>query len=135
MDVLNFELKPYEWQKEMDVLLRNVNLAKVETSNSKIIYDLINSYDGQPLGRIVCHDVWKIQFDAVELLESPWFVADVRLKKLQGEEIDSAFAYFKCGFDIPKSLDYYLLSFDSGEVSIMLLCGSVELIHNSPSGA
>ena len=125
--MINFKLPPYEWQKSMEIVYENMNLEKIEIIDKNIDFNFTNSYNGDFAGILSCINAWKIQVESSEALEYPAFVCDIRLKKLKGEEIADAFKYMKFGFEIPKSTEYHLMCFDSGELSIALICEAVEV--------
>jgi hypothetical protein len=60
----------------------------------------------------------------------PVFICDVRVAKLKHSEIESAFAYLKYGFSIPDSDEYTLLCMDSGDISISLICETIEIMDS-----
>ncbi|MDQ2088228.1 hypothetical protein RBH29_17530 [Herbivorax sp. ANBcel31] len=128
--MINFSLKPYEWQKSMNTIFQNVNLDGIIISNDTgILFRFINSYDGKPSGTLRCYNVWKSQFETGSLLEFPVFICDVRMQKLDKFDIKSAFNYLDFGFEIPDISDCYLICIDSGELSIILLCENINVCH------
>jgi hypothetical protein len=134
--MIDFSLKPCEWQKNMHILLQNVNLTSIEhLSDLSIVFRFSNTYDGGPCEKILCHTVWK--FTEENCIghddESPFFICDVRTAKLEKAEIKSAFNYLNYGWDIPDCSDYNLLCMDSGEISINLLCKAIEVLANEES--
>ena len=129
--MLNFSLQPYEWQKEMEVILENINLSKIEfLDDCAINFSFLNSYDGSFCNKIICRNVWKFSKNNSIPKEEcfPLFICDVRMATLRDEEITDAFKYF--GFDLffPTNNDYILLCLDSGEISISLICSNIEIL-------
>jgi len=127
--MIDFELPRYEWQKNMDLVLENVNLHDVRLSNDDhgLQLGFLNSYNGKHCGSIQCRNIWKIQFEADNLMVFPIF-CDVRLQKISKEEIVSAFKIFKHWFEIPENTNYYMLCIDMGDVIFTLFCGYVKVI-------
>jgi len=126
--MLDFSLYPYEWQKNMTILIQNENLVKIEfLIDRSITFDFINSYDGNFSNKIICQNVWKftIENDMEREDEFPFFICDVRIKKLEHLEIEGAFEYLKYGLEIPINNEYTLLCMDSGDISISLICEKV----------
>ena len=129
--MINFKLVPYKWQQNMDIIMQNVNLCKLEFRKPGVIqFDFLDSINGDFYKTIFCHNVWKYseenRFDKGE--EFAIFICDIRSAKLTGVEIKGAFNYLRYGFDIPESDEYTLLCMDSGEVSIDLICETVEVV-------
>lgn len=128
--MINFSLKPYEWQKDMDNIMQNVNLNGIIFLNDRsILFDFLNSYDGNFYRKILCHNVWKFseENNIEQGEEFPFFICDVRIAKLENTEIDEAFSYLNYGLSIPKCNEYNLLCMDSGDISIALICETVEV--------
>jgi hypothetical protein len=128
--MINFSLEPYEWQKDMDNIMQNVNLNGIKFLNDRsIVFEFLNSYNGNFYKKILCCNVWK--FSEENSIKQggclPVFVCDVRIAKLKNSEIDAAFNYLKYGFSIPKCNEYNLLCMDSGDMSIALICETVEV--------
>ena len=127
--MINFKLKPYEWQKSMDILLQNINLSKIEfPDNLSVSFTFLNSYDGSFYKKILCHNVWKFSKTnySEEKEDFPLFICDVKIAKLECSNIESAFAYLKYDFNIPYSNEYILLCMDSGDININLICETIE---------
>jgi len=130
--MINFKLEPYEWQKKMDIIMQNVDLRKIDFSDDKsIVFSFLNTYDGNFYKKIICHNVWKFSKENSFRKEDeglPYFICDIRIFKLKKGAIKDAFAYFQYGFGIPESDEYTLLCMASGEVSISLICSSVQVV-------
>lgn len=129
---IDFKLKPYEWQKSMEIVLTDVNLDKVNIlDNGEIVFDFIDSYSGRFYKQMICSDVWKISVDMNlgPKEQFPIFIGDVRVIKLDKENVKEAYAYLGYGFEIPESKEYNLVCIESGEISIVLVCGRVEIIE------
>jgi hypothetical protein len=128
--MINFNSAPYEWQKDMKIIIQNVNLSKIDFfDNNSISFDFLNSTDGNSYKRLTCSNVWKFSIENnIEKGEGlPFFICDIRLAKLEQSEIEGAFIYLNYGFGIPSSEDYMLLCMDSGDISIALICEIVEV--------
>lgn len=128
--MINFNLKPYEWQKNMEIIMQNINLNAIEfLSDRSILFSFLNSYDGNIDKKILCRNVWK--FSEENNLEKgedfPFFICDVRAIKLENAEIQAAFDYFSYGLGLPDGNEYHLLCMDSGDISIDLICEAVEI--------
>ena len=129
--MINFNLKGYEWQKSMDIIMQNINLSKINiTDNVTIIFEFLNSYNGDDYKKIVCHSVWKLSSDLCFAVgdEFPFFICDIRTEKLENSNIASAFAHYGFGLNIPESEEYCLLCINSGDVSISLICEKIEIL-------
>ena len=125
---MNFSLKPHEWQKEMEVLFPNSNLQNFTFSGtSGIEFQFINSFDGKALGTLQCKKIWKLQSEIDATLDFPVFIGDVRIRDLSPDENENAFRYLNYGFATPEASKYYLVCIDSGEISIIILCGKIEI--------
>ena len=130
--MIDFNLNPYEWQKDMNIVMQNVNLSKINIMNNfTMTFDFLNSYDGKYYKKIVCHSVWKLSSDMDFSTgeEFPVFICDIMIIKLKSCDVKPAFAYYGFGFAIPKSEEYNLLCMASGDVSIGLICGKIEILE------
>ena len=129
--MLNFDLKPYEWQNDMPIIMQNIDLTKIEFDNKSILFKFFSANSEEPPTDkyILCNNVWVFseQNNLRQEDNFPIFICDVRLAILKNSsEIKSAFDYLGYGFDnIPSSREYSLLCIDSGEISIELLCETV----------
>jgi len=129
--MIDFTLKPYEWQKEMEVFFSNSNLeSMVFLSGSEIEFHFLNSFDGKKLGTLYCKEMWKMQYEVYETAEFPIFVGDVRIHCLKQDEIEDAFGYLDYGFIVPNALEYYLVCINSGEINAILICGEINTEDN-----
>ena len=129
--MIDFDLKPYEWKMNMDNIMSNVNLSKIEFLNDRsILFCFLNSYNGSFYKKIICHNVLKFTEDNYYEKSDgfPFFICDVKLTKLKNTDIENAFNYLRYGMNIPDCQEYNLLCMDSGELSINLICGIVEII-------
>ena len=130
--MLDFNLKPYEWQKNMNTIMQNVNLDKIVINgNFTIIFDFLNSEDGDTYKKIACYSVWKLSsdMDISEEDEFPFFVCDIKTLKLESSDVKSAFTHYGFGFNIPESDEYNLLCMESGDISINLICKKIEILE------
>jgi len=127
--MINFNLQPYEWRKDMSILMQNVNLNKIEFNiDNSIIFKFIDSFKGEVCENVECTNVWKfsIENNFEKGNAYPIFVCEVKVYKLSGIEIQDAFEYLSYGFgDIPKSKEYNLVCLDSGEICIELICETI----------
>jgi len=129
--MIDFYLKPYEWHRDMGNIMQNVNLNNIEfLSDRSILFSFLNSYNGDLNKKILCHNVWKFsEENNMEQGENfPFFICDVRIEKLENAEIEAAFSYFQYGLSIPKCNEYTLLCMDSGDISIALICETIEIV-------
>lgn len=126
--MINFELNPYRW--EMDIIMNNINLNKIEFLNNSISIEFLNSYNGAYYKKLLCNNVWKFisENNYEEKEEAPYFIGEVRLKKLEELEIIEAFKFLKYTFEIPNSNEFNLVCIDSGDRSIKLICKTVEIL-------
>ena len=129
--MLNFNLQPCEWQNNMNILMQNVNLNKIEFSNSNSIrFSFSNSCDGNSYKNLLCTNVWKFTEDN-NLCGGdtfPIFICDVRALELESSEIKEAFGCLGYKFgDIPNGSEYNLVCLDSGEISIALICETLSV--------
>ena len=129
--MLNFNSKPFEWQRDMEILMSNVNLNGIEfLSVRNMLFSFLNSYNGDFYKKILCHNVWKFTEENIidEGERFPIFICDIRVAKLENAEIEAAFDYLKYGWGVPESNEYNLVCIDGGEVSIDLICEKVEIL-------
>jgi len=131
--MLDFNLKPYEWRESMNIVMQNVNLNSIEFLSVKnMSFCFLNSYNGDFYKKILCHNVWKFSeeniIDGGE--EFPTFICDIRVAKLENAEIKAAFDYLKYGWDVPVFNEYNLVCIDGGEISIDLICETVEITED-----
>jgi len=129
--MINFKLKPYEWQNSMNMLMQNVDLSKIDfLVDRSMLFTFHNTYDGGFYKKIRCHNVWKFTKDInMEKGEGfAYFICDIRAAKLEGSEIEGAFDYFQYILSVPHSNEYTLLCMDSGDISISVICETVEIV-------
>ena len=129
--MIDFNLKPYEWQKDMEVVMENVDLSEIcFLDNVAMSFVFHNTYNGGFYKKILCHNVWKFSKD-INMWEGEgfnYFICDIRVAKLVDVEIEGAFSYLRYGLTIPQSNEYNLLCMDSGDISINLICKTIEII-------
>ena len=126
--MIDFTLKPYEWQEEMEVLFSNSNLESIVfLSGSSLKFHFLNSFDGKKLGTLYCKEMRKLQYELDENSEFPIFIGDVRIHCLKQDEIEDAFEYLDYGFIVPTVQEYYLVCINSGEISVIVLCGKIDV--------
>ena len=125
----DFKIKKYEWQKNMNNIMQNVNLDKIDIVDNTVTLEFLNSYDGKQYKKIVCKTIWKFVSDMCFSNGDgfPVFVCDITTKKLEGDDIILGFDYLNFGEEIPKSKEYNLLSLYSGDLTINLICKSIEI--------
>jgi len=125
---MDFSLKPYEWQKEMEILFPNSNLKNFNFSGtSGIEFQFLNSFDGNFLGILRCEEIWKIQHEIDTTLTFPAFVGDVRVKDLRQDEKKDVFRYLNYGYEIPEVQKCYLVCVNGGEINTTIICGKIEI--------
>jgi hypothetical protein len=114
----------------MDTTLTNVNLAKFNILGSSILFEFLNSHNGELCNKIECKNTWKLSFETFDINEEdfPVFICDVRLKKLSKNEVIDITDFLNYSFKVQDTVNCYLLCMDSGEVSISLICENVILI-------
>jgi len=129
MLMMDFNLKPYEWQENMDVIMQNVNLNRISVEkNFTMTFDFLNRCDGAEYKKITCSSVWMFSSSINMPTEGfPFFVCDVRTIKLKDCDVQSAFEHFRFGLSIPESDEYILLCVDDGDLSIALICKKIEI--------
>jgi len=126
--MINFTLRPYEWQKEMEIFFPNSNLKNFTFSASAgMDFRFINSFDGRPFGTLKCEGIWRIQHEIDATLNFPVFIGDVRIRDLNEDEVEDAFRYLNYGFAIPKASKYYLVCINGGEISTIIICGKINI--------
>jgi len=129
--MINFNLKAYQWHQDMNIIMQNVNLERIEFLNDRSMsFCFLNSYDGGFCRKILCKNVWKFSED-INLDRNdtfPFFICDVKTIKLEKSNVEDAFRYFRYSLEIPKSNNLYLLCMDSGDISIALICEVVEVL-------
>ena len=128
--MIDFRQKESDWKKSMDIIMQNVNLSKINIlDNVTMVFEFLNSYDGADHKKIICNSVWKLssEIDLSMGNEFPIFVCDIRLRKLENDDVKPAFEYYGFGLMISELTEYYLLCIESGEVSINIICESIEV--------
>jgi len=98
--MLKFNSKPFEWQRDMEILMSNVNLNGIEFLSVKnMLFSFLNSYNGDFYKEILFHNVWKFTEENIidEREGFPIFICDIRADKLENAEIKAAFDYLKYG--------------------------------------
>ena len=126
--MINFNLKPYEWRIQMDIIMENVDLKNIELSNAAVTFDLSNCHDGKPYKRISCDNVWKISINLIED-DFPIFIGDIRMQTLKDANIKQAFEMLHYNFEIPSADNYCLLCIDGGEAEILAICEKIEIVE------
>lgn len=129
--MIDFRSEPYEWRSNMNIIMENVTLDKIEHNNDKsMLFYFSNTYDGDVYKNLLCKNVWKFfKEDRIDDENTfPCFICDVRMIKLEKSEVKEAFNYLRYGFDnIPVSSEYTLICMDSGEICIELICESIDV--------
>ena len=128
--MIDFREGSNEWLEDMNIVMRNVNLIKIDIlDNTTMIFEFANSFNGEYYKKILCHLVWKFSSDIYLSIGDgfPFFICDIRILQLKDVDIASAFERLGFGLEVPESNEYYLLCMDSGDISISLICGSVEM--------
>lgn len=128
-----FDVKRIKWYKYMDNTIENVKLSKISfLADNEIVFSFLNSNDGGSCGDLRCSGTLKcnIEYDS-ENAKMPYFILDVRVKKLSGEELEDALKYFRYGFgsryDSIRARQCNLVSVIGSEVCIDVLCERYEL--------
>lgn len=129
---MNFNLSPFKWQKEMDIIMENVSLDKIEFTDVNIVtFGFSDIYTGKEYKTLICNNVWRFCHEnIIEKDEGfPIFIGDVRMKRLaSNRDVVSAFKYLKYGFCIPDGCEYHLVCIDSGDISISLICETASVL-------
>lgn len=123
--MINFKLRPYEWQKSMEIVLENANLDKIRIlDNGGIVFDFIDSYKGAFYKQIMCMNIWEISADMNLSVDEqlPLFIGDIRVEKLNKASMKEACKYLNYGFTMPESEEYNLVCINSGELSLVFVC-------------
>jgi len=129
--MIDFNLKPYQWKQQMKLIFENINLVTMNIiNNTTMNFQFSNSYNGELLNSILCKNIWKLSINCDDTIEKeyPIFIGNVSFIKLKGENIKEAFNLLNYRFNIPESNEYNFLCIDSGEISISLICKSMEII-------
>lgn len=118
----------------MESLMCNVALNEIKlTDNNVLSFGFLNTFNGRPFKKLLCHKVWKMNFETgmEEDDEFPCFITDVKIYRLENEQVKEAFDYFNYGYNsIPKSKEYNLIAIYGGDMDIDLLCSYIEMIEN-----
>jgi len=129
--MINFNLPQHEWQKDMDIILQNVSLGKIDFfSANSILFCFTDTYNGDDSINLICDNVWKHcgEYCFEDEDDFPIFIGDVRTLKLTNSlDVKSAFDYFNYSFGIPKGKAYNLVCIDSGDISVQLVCETVSM--------
>ena len=126
-----FEKKCIDWYYEMENILENVDLSDIIWNNDSIIFKF--SRNGKYYKKISCTHILKIsvEYDYFMLENMPYFILDVRLKKLSDEDFVDSLKYFKYGFNTSNlkvtNQNYYFLNIVGSDISVDVLCNKIEI--------
>ena len=130
-----FDVKRIKWYKYMDNTIENVNLSDIAfTDGNTMKFDFSNSM-GEHCGSVVCKKILKynMEYDNTSEVTMPYFILDVRVKKLTEEEIVDALQYYRYGFDgminSIKAKEHYLINIIGNDICIDVLCEEFELVN------
>lgn len=127
-----FEYDVHKRLKLMKNVIENVALDEFKLADDNIFYfNFLNTFSGRPFRKLLCHNVWKVIFETgmAEDDEFPCFITDVKVLRLESNQIANAFNFFKYAYEIPDSLEYNLVSIYGGDIDIDLICGKIEIIE------
>ena len=112
----------------MNKLLSNVSLVEIKIGGiNETSFVFLNTNNGKYVGTLLCKNVIKLIYENVENDSFACFIAEVYSKKLTTEETKKALDHFKFIFNELKYNELCLLSMESGEIDIDILCESFEL--------
>ena len=129
VQIINFNLPQYEWQKDMNIIIQDASINKIKfLSANSILFSFTDIDNGNDHKNLICNNIWKQcgEYNFEKGDDFPIFIGDVRtIKLINASDVKAAFDYLNYSYGIPVSSGYNLVCIDSGEVSVTLICETV----------
>ena len=120
-----FEKQIYEWRRQMNKLLSNINLVEMRIGGlNEVSFDFLNTFDGKFINTLTCNNVVKLNYEISGDDTFAYFIGEVYSKKLSIEETKEAFKFFSFGFEKSNYEELFLISLEGGSIDIDVLCES-----------
>ena len=121
-----FELPKYQWWDYMERIVENVDLNEVTIiQNNHMIFEFLNSYNGKFCANLECSQIFKccIENQAQEDEEFAYFIADIFVKELSRDEMESSLKYYKYGYNVLSPVDkLYLIMIIGNSICLDIIC-------------
>ena len=127
---------------EEKLLLKDVNLDNVSFLNNgtSLRFDFINMNDGESYATIICKEVCLFRYDNAFESEGdafPCYIIEVTVNRVNNENIDRVLNELQWNFELSDqyhsqffSTENHLISINSGEVHILVLCNGYDFQVN-----
>lgn len=128
-----FSFQKNKWWEYMEQIMENINLADISIiRNNCMAFKFLNSYNGEFYKYLKCYHILKccIDNDSLNNESFAYFIADIYVKELCKEEVESALEYYKYGynFDFSELNKAYLILIIGNEICIDIICETFEII-------
>lgn len=132
-----FKLRKFEWWNYMDNTIRYVELSKMDFIKNNAI-EFLFSRKGEDYKKFSCRGVLTIcmeneyEIDGYNVDEPyPYFVPDVYIKKLEGEELKDGLKYYRYGYQLGafNATTHYLVCIHSTDTFIEIICKEIEEVN------
>lgn len=127
-----FELQRNKWWEYMERVMENVNLNEISIiRNNHMIFKFLNSYNGEIYKNLECNQIFKccIDNEAFEDEEFAYFIADIYVKELSKDEVESSLKYYKYGYNVNFSQvnKLYLILIIGNEICLDIICETFKI--------
>lgn len=127
-----FELQKYKWWEHMERIMENVNLYEISiVRNNYMVFKFLNCYDGKIYKNLECNQIFKccIDNEAFEDEGFAYFIADIYMKELSKDEVESSLKYYRYGYNInlSKINKLYLIMIIGSEICFDIICENVNI--------
>ncbi|MFG6367411.1 MAG: hypothetical protein K1W16_03115 [Lachnospiraceae bacterium] len=122
-----FELPKYQWLDYMERIIENIGLSEISIiQNSHMIFEFLSCYNGKLYAHLECSGILKccIESQAHEDEEFTYFIADIFVKELNKDEMESSLKYYKYGYNVNLSQVHklYLVSIIGSFICLDIIC-------------
>ena len=122
-----FELPKYQWLDYMERIMENVGLSGISIiQNNHMLFDFLSSYNGKYCANLDCSHILncRIENQAHEDEEFAYFIADIFVKELSKDEMESSLKYYKYGYNVDFCQIYklYLILIIGDSISFDIIC-------------
>lgn len=121
-----FELPKYQWWDYMERIVENVDLNEVTIiQNNHMIFEFLSCYNGKLYANLECNQIFKccIENQAQEDEEFAYFIADIFVKELSRDEMESSLKYYKYGYNVLSQIDkLYLILIIGSSICLDIIC-------------
>jgi len=129
-----FELQRNKWWEYMKRIMENVDLNEISIMrNNHMIFKFSNCYNGEFYKNLECNQIIKCSIDneAFEDEEFAYFIADIYVKELSKNEVESSLKYYKYGYNVNFSQvnKLYLILIVGSEICLDIICAKFKIIE------